>query len=83
MNERPMMSEQYQKARPPCFATTEVGSELLAALDAYAADEGLSRSAILRRILVNALSSLGRIDRNVTIPRGRSASHAMLERAAS
>lgn len=56
-----------------------LGRELAAEVEQLAASRLISRSALLKQIIVEHLAGLGRA---VSAPRGRTASRKLLERAA-
>lgn len=69
-------------ARATGHVSVALGPALAAQLDRAAAEQLISRSALMKKIIVDALTGLGRVDRTVAVPRGRMASRKLLERAA-
>jgi predicted transcriptional regulator len=64
------------------YVSVALGPALVSQLDRLAAERLISRSALLKQIVADALAALGRIERSVSVPRGRAASRRLLDRAA-
>lgn len=60
--------------------SADLGPVLADELNRLAAERLISRSALLRQLVVDALAGLGRINRTVSAPRGRTASRRLLDR---